>query len=189
MDRPIRQSNTMVAALRSTASSMPESITAEMLYQEHQGRIERLCLMLLGNPEEARDVAQEVFLKMVQRQGTVEEPREWAPWLTRVAVNACHDRRRSGWWKWWKRNGQELTERDIIGPGPEDHAVRAHQRAAIWHAMRSLTDRQREVFILRQIEGWSTIETAEALNSSVESVKLHLFRAMRRMRVALWSER
>jgi RNA polymerase sigma-70 factor (ECF subfamily) len=67
--------------------------------------------------------------------------------------------------------------------------IRAQQRLAIWRAMRLLTERQREIFLLRQIEGWSTIETAEALNVSAESVKLHLFRAMRRMRSALRSER
>ena len=176
----------MSAAFRNSAVSMaPESSDAEMLYRGHQRRIERLCLMLLGNPEDARDVAQEVFIKMLQRHGTSEEPHDWPAWLTRVAVNACHDRRRSGWWKWWQRDGRELNDRDLIGKGPEDHLMRDQQRVAIWRAMRVLTERQREIFIFRQIEGWSTSETAEALNVSVESVKLHLFRAMRRMRVAL----
>jgi RNA polymerase sigma-70 factor, ECF subfamily len=180
----------MVAAVNSIVSSMAfKPITAEVLYREHQQRIGRLCLMLLGNPEEARDVAQDVFVKAVQQHGTSGEPRDWSAWLTRVAVNACHDRRRSGWWKWWQRDGRELDDRDLIAGGPEDYAVRVQHRVAIWRAMRLLTERQREIFVLRQIEGWSTVETAEALNVSVESVKLHLFRATRRMRAALWSER
>jgi RNA polymerase sigma-70 factor, ECF subfamily len=166
-----------------------ESTTAAMLYEEHHRRIGRLCLMLLGNPEDANDVAQEVFLKVVQHYGTADEPRDWSAWLTRVAVNACHDRRRSGWWKWWQRDGRELADGDLVTTGPEDDVVRAQQRVAIWRGVRTLTDNQREVFVLRQIEGWSTRETAEALGLSVESVKLHLFRAMRRMRKALWSER
>jgi RNA polymerase sigma-70 factor, ECF subfamily len=179
----------MVAVIDGIASGMaPESISAETIYLEHQQRIGRLCLMLLGNPEEARDVAQEVFVKMLQWRGTSDEPRNWPAWLTRVAVNACHDRRRSGWWKWWQRDGRELEDRDLVASGPEDSAMQAQQRAAIWRAMRTLTERQREVFVLRQIEGWSTLETAEALNSSAESVKLHLFRAMRRMRAALRSD-
>jgi RNA polymerase sigma-70 factor, ECF subfamily len=166
-----------------------ESTTAEMLYEEHHQRIGRLCLMMLGNPEDARDVAQEVFLKALQQRKDADEPRDWSAWLTRVAVNACHDRRRSGWWKWWQRDGRELTDADLVATGPENEAVRAQQRIAIWRGVRTLTDSQRHVFVLRQIEGWSTQETAEALNLSVDSVKLHLFRAMRRMRKALWSIR
>jgi RNA polymerase sigma factor (sigma-70 family) len=166
-----------------------ESTTAEMLYAEHHERIGRLCVMLLGNPEDARDVAQEVFLKALQKRKDADEPRDWSAWLTRVTINACHDRRRSGWWKWWQRNGRELTDADLVGVGPEDEAVRAQQAVAIWRGIRTLTASQREVFVLRQIEGWSTRQTAEALNLSIESVKLHLFRAMRRMRKALWSER
>ena len=176
--------------MSATASRMAQqSTTAEMLYQEHNRRIGRLCLMLLGNPEDARDVAQEVFLKVLQQCKGMDDPRDWSAWLTRVAINACHDRRRSGGWKWWQRGGRELADSDLIAAGPEDDAVRIEQRVAIWRGVRTLTASQRDVFVLRQIEGWSTSETAEALNLSNESVKLHLFRAMRRMRKALWSER
>jgi RNA polymerase sigma-70 factor (ECF subfamily) len=180
----------MAAGISIATSRMAqESTTAEMLYEEHHERISRLCLMLLGNPEDARDVAQEVFLKALQQRKNAEEPRDWSAWLTRVAVNACHDRHRSGWWKWWQRDGRELTDADLVATGPEDEAVRAQQRVAIWRGVRTLTETQREVFVLRQIEGWSTRQTAEALDLSVDSVKLHLFRAMRRMRKALWSDR
>jgi len=164
-------------------------ISDETLYQEHNQRIARLCTMLLGNPEDARDVAQEVFLKMVQQRRDAGTPSDWRAWLTRVAVNACHDRHRSGWWKWWQRDGRELLDADLTSDGPEHGAVRAQQRVAIWRSLRTLTDHQRDVFVLRQIEGWSTRDTAEALNLSVESVKLHLFRAMRQLRKSLWSER
>ncbi|MGA2410035.1 MAG: sigma-70 family RNA polymerase sigma factor [Candidatus Binataceae bacterium] len=168
---------------------MNDPLTDEALYEEHHRRIGRLCLMLLGNPEEARDVAQEVFLKMVQQRRDAVPPRDWRAWLTRVAINACHDRRRSGWWKWWRRDGRELLDADLIAHGPEDEAVRTQQRIAIWRGLRALTKTQRDVFILRQIEGWPVRATAEALNLSADSVKLHLFRAMRRMRKALWSDR
>jgi RNA polymerase sigma-70 factor, ECF subfamily len=180
----------MVAAIGSAALGEDlEPVTAESLYRRHRQRIERLCVMLLGNREEARDVAQEVFLRVIEHYGRPDEPRDWSAWITRVAINACHDRRRSGWWKWWQRDGRELTDADLIAAGPEEHAMRIRQRRAIWRAMRGLSERQREVFVFRRIEGWSTAETAEALELSLESVKLHLFRAMRRMRLALRSER
>jgi RNA polymerase sigma-70 factor (ECF subfamily) len=57
----------------------------------------------------------------------------------------------------------------------------------MWRSFRKLTTRQQEVFILRQVEGWSTRETAVAMELSEQAVKLQLFRALRRMREALRS--
>jgi len=81
----------------------------DRLYQTEHARVLRLCRLLLSDANEAEDVTQEVFLKLFQ---AVEagDSFAWAPWLTRVAVNACHDRRRSGWWKWWRREHQEFEE-------------------------------------------------------------------------------
>ncbi len=146
--------------------------------------------MMLGDPDEGDEVAQEVFVRMLaQRRGGV-EPAQWGAWLTRVAINACHDRRRSGWWKWWRRDGRELLDADLTTPRTaEDEAITHEQGAAIWRGFRGLSQRQREVFVLRQIEGWPTREVGAALKLTDQAVKLHLFRALRRLREILRSER
>ena len=74
----------------------------ENLYRAHFPRVVRLCGLLLADPHEAEDVAQEVFVKLLQAAKTETRPIAWESWLTRVTVNACRDRRRSGWWKWWR---------------------------------------------------------------------------------------
>jgi RNA polymerase sigma-70 factor (ECF subfamily) len=66
-------------------------------------------------------------------------------------------------------------------------AINHEQTEALWRAFRKLTPRQQEVFILRQVEGWSTRETAIELKLSEQAVKLQLFRGLRRLREALRS--
>jgi RNA polymerase sigma-70 factor (ECF subfamily) len=157
------------------------------LYRLHYDRVLRLCRLLLSDPHEADDVTQEVFIKLFQARQTEERAMVWAAWLTRVAVNACRDRRRSGWWKWWRDRHTEFTEATVAGtaPTPEQAALSNETRQAVWQSFRTLSARQQEIFVLRQLEGWSTNEVAEALGLSPGSIKRHLFRAVHQMRKAL----
>jgi len=157
------------------------------LYRTHHGRVLRLCRLLLSDPDEANDVTQEVFIKLFQAQQTEERAMAWPAWLTRVAVNACRDRRRSGWWKWWRERHTEYVEADYPGTAvtPEQAALSNERRRAVWQALHELSARQQEVFVLRQLEGWSTDEVAETLGLSTGSIKRHLYRAVHQMRKAL----
>src|SRR6266478_2504161 len=103
--------------------------------------------MLLANPDDAEEVGQEVFLKLFQACQTETRPMQWGPWLTRVAVNACRDRRRSGWWKLWRESSVELQEGSITSaePSPEAQAlglspgtVKRHLFRAIRHLRAAL---------------------------------------------------
>jgi RNA polymerase sigma-70 factor (ECF subfamily) len=168
----------------------------DRLYHAHYARVVRLCRLLLGDPHEAQDVAQEVFLKLLRASKTETRDVAWGPWLTRVAVNACHDRRRSGWWKWWRGqrataeedDGVRVIERLSQGPTPEDEALSREVRERIWVAFRKLPRRQQEVFALRYLEGWSIDAIAGALTLSAGSIKQHLFRAVRRLRITIGGE-
>jgi RNA polymerase sigma-70 factor (ECF subfamily) len=167
-------------------------VHCEALYREHAARLVRLGRALLNDPAEAEEVAQDVFLKVIQAHRLGVVPIEWAPWLTRVMVNACRDRHRAGWWAWSRRRrspfeGLELVDRRHAGP--EQAAVGSEWRARIWDVFRVLPDRQREVFALRYIDGCSTAEVAKALEISPGSVKQHLFRAVVRLRRALGGSR
>jgi len=166
---------------------LEDRVRWEALYQAHRPRVLRLCRLLLRDSGEADDVAQEVFLRSFQ---AFAESRitAWGPWLTRVAVNACRDRRRSGWWRWWR--GADATTGDgaeIPDPAasPERAALGAEARGRIWRTFRQLSPRQREVLVLRYVEDRSTEDVAEALNLTTGAVKRHLFRAVRRLRSAL----
>ena len=175
------------------------------LYQAHYRRVLQLCRLLLADAHEAEDVTQEVFLKLYRACQAQPPQMAWGPWLTRVTINACRDRRRSGWWKRWRQSntapwdgraaadtgrhevwpGLEAHRR---GPTPEEEALSSEMRLHIWRAFRKLSRRQQEVLVLRHLEGWSTEAVAETLGLSAGSVKQHLFRAIRRLRAVMGGE-
>jgi len=157
------------------------------LYREHHARIEGLCRLLLASAADAEEIGQEVFLRLHRSLPRAEAPMAWGAWLTRVAVNACRDRRRARWWRAWRDRSDELVEAEIAAPAPtpEETVASREQHALVWAAFRRLPTRQREVFALRQIEGWSTEDTARALGVSTGSVKRHLSRAVSKLRAML----
>jgi RNA polymerase sigma-70 factor (ECF subfamily) len=163
-----------------------EPVSYEALYAAHYADVLRLCRLLLANHHDAEEVAQEVFLRVHQKLLSVNETQVmlWRPWIVRVSVNACRDRRRSGWWKWWRAGSEEYREEThaAAGVNPEEAVVSKETRTRIWRAFQELSGRQREVFALRYIDEWSTEEVAVMLGITTGSVKRYLFRAVQHLR-------
>ena len=159
----------------------------EDLDNAQRSRVERLCRLLLADPDEAQDVTQEVLMKLFRAQQARPATATWNRWVTRVTVNACRDRRRSAWWRRFRSDDTALCEEDLVTPeaGPEDAALAAEVRRRVWSVFRGLSRRQQEVFALRHVEELSTAEVAETLGLSTGSAKRHLFRAVHRLRLAL----
>ena len=112
-------------------------------------------------------------------------------WLTRIAVNTCLDRLRSRRWQLWRRRPQPEDEAAILqlaqatDPNAEDQAFARQIRQRLDGAVGKLSLRQRAVFSLRHYEDRSLAEIAEILNLDVGTVKVHLFRAMEKLREEL----
>lgn len=178
-----------VRAMRTTITKAPISEPAswDRLYDHHHAKVLRLSRALLADDEEAREVAQDVLMKAYQRLHLPEPPQEWDRWLSRVTVNACHDKRRSAWWKWRRRNSDDLNAIDPQwrGLGPEEKVAAREEFLRIQKSFSRLPARQREIFILRYFEQWSTSEIADSLGITAGAVKRHLFRAVQRLRGAL----
>jgi RNA polymerase sigma-70 factor (ECF subfamily) len=137
----------------------------EALVDAHRGRLLRLCRLLLRDPEEAKDVVQDVFMQAYEAQTQSRAPSDWAAWLTRVAINACHDRHRPAGGRAFAARVL-ASRRSPLAAGdssPADRVVSEETRRRIRLAFRKLPDRQREVFVLRYIEDLSTAEVAAAL--------------------------
>ena len=170
---------------RQSDVELPKS--PDTLVDAHYGRLRRLCRLLLGDLEEAEDVVQDVFLKAHEAARFGQPPMDWGAWLTRVAVNACHDRRRAGGWmrfRFWSTPVEDTTlAAEMLGPG--DAALGTETRRRIWEAFRALPRRQHQVFALRYVEEQSTQEVATALGLNAGSVKRHISRAIRQLRRAL----
>lgn len=145
-----------------------EASSFERLVALHERRVLRLAQRLLLNREAARDAAQEVFIRLHRKIRSVSEDRELGPWLYRTTVNICIDLQRR-----WK---DELSI-DIL-PEPADdcqnpeHSVEARQKQQfVLEALQSLTPREREAIVLRDLEGHSTTEVAAMLGSTETTVR------------------
>jgi len=163
------------------------SPSQDTLVAAHYGRLRRLSHVLLGDPQEADDVVQEVFLKAHEAGRLGRAPVDWGAWLTRVTVNACRDRRRAGGWMRFRFRSSQVDDVPLIAetPAPSDAAIGEDTRRRIWVAFRALPRRQQEVFALRYIDERPTAAVAAALGLSAGSVKRHLYRAVRHLRRAL----
>jgi RNA polymerase sigma-70 factor, ECF subfamily len=158
-----------------------------------QKRIFLLCRRMLQDSEDADGATQDTFLKAWQslqnpKSKELDDP---AKWLTRIAVNTCLDRLRSKRWQFWrKRPGWEeeatiLVTAPAQDPDAEDRLFAKEVDARIKKAVERLSLRQRAAFTLRHYEDRSLAEIAEILDLDVGTVKVHLFRATKKLREEL----
>src|SRR3954467_8745717 len=149
-------------ALARVAAGDAEAFAA--LVESHQERLLRLCERMLGDPEEARDAAQEVFLKAYRKAGEVRPQGQVYTWLYRIAVNHCLNRlRRRRLVRFTRLGGAaephdpetpDLDPRD--GAPPPEEALAARRRwAATRRAIEGLPANQRAVLVLIRFEGLS----------------------------------
>ncbi len=163
------------------------------LVEEHAGRIYRLALRMMGNEADAEDVLQETFLNAFRSIDRFEERSSLSTWLYRIASNAALMRLR-------RKEPEQISvdeplERDDgdFVPRqffdfcclPEEDLLRDEAVAEMNRAVEELPPTLRSVFILRDIEGLSTDETAKALGLSVSAVKSRLMRARLKLRERL----
>lgn len=162
------------------------------LFEARADQVYRLAFSLLRDPAEAEDVVQETFLKAMTRLDQFEGRARLDTWLYRVAYNASLDHLR-------RRPTEALPEEepDEAAPAlmpqalvewsltPEHHLLDAEARAALDAAAAALPEKLRVVFLLRDVEGLSGEETAEALGLNLGAVKVRLHRARLALRERL----
>ncbi|HAF47668.1 MAG TPA: RNA polymerase subunit sigma-24 [Anaerolineaceae bacterium] len=160
---------------------------------QNSDRIYRLALKMLGNVQDAEDILQETFIKAFKNIDQFEGRSKISTWLYRIAVNESLMLLR-------KRKGNpiqldaplETDDGDLIPRQivdwcclPEKELMNTETRDHIREAVKTLSDANRAAFILRDVEGLSTQETAEALDISESAVKVRLMRARMQLREEL----
>jgi len=135
----------------------------------HQSKVLMTAWRLLGSKEDAQDAAQEVFLRLYRHLHRVDPKRPLAPWLYRVTVNVCRDLHR-------RRQARQGPVAEEINPGtlardPAGEFTRAEQKRMIELALKTLTEKERAAVVLRDIEGLSTAEVADALGTRQATVR------------------
>ncbi len=157
------------------------------LLTRHEARVLRL-LRLLGVPAADReDVAQEIFVRVFRHLAGFHRGERFRAWLHRITVNASHDYRRRA----ARRRGREAGWDEATEPaatprdGPAESLERSDRRRALERALGALSERERAVFVLCEMEGLATGEVARSLGISSITVRRHLGRARRRLQKIL----
>jgi len=167
----------------------------EQLVRAYDQSVLRHAMNLLRSPEEARDVYQEVFLKVFRNLHTFRFDCSFHTWLYRIVTNVCLDHLR--------KRGVRKEEPAVVetGEGPLDRLENVEETSAhadpernMWNrqlherieeGMRDLTPRERMVFELRHYEGLRLRNIGEILGTTEDAAKNCLFRATQKMRSAL----
>lgn len=161
----------------------------EVLMRRHNERIFRAARAILRDDREAEDVMQEAYVSAYAHLRQFGGRASFATWLTRIAVNEAIGRaRRRG--QYQQLDGEDDTAGDVFmdrdaAISPEQLAYAGEVRSLLEAAVDDLPDGAREVFMLRQIEGLSTAETAACLGTSEDVVKTRLSRARSALRASL----
>ena len=145
----------------------------DLLTRRHERLVMATALRLTGNMEDAKDISQDVFLKLYRNLGKVEAPGALPAWLYRVTVNACHDLRR-------RRPVSapvEMAEELPAEGDPQSSATEAERRRVLEMSLRVLSEKERAALVLRDLEGLSTEETARILGSSEATVRSQISKA------------
>ena len=160
------------------------------MIEEHQRRVFTLAVYLLEDREEAEDVTQEVLIQC-WRRGHEVVPERLGAWLLRVTRNRCIDRirgRRASRSRQTFQDADRMLEAPDLKPGPEGRLRGSQLGEAICRALADLAEPYRSVVILREIQGLAYSEIADALAMPLNTVRVTLHRARRRLRHELREE-
>lgn len=151
-------------------------------YRSEHPAVFRLCLGLMAERSEADDAAQDAMLLLLDRLPTYDARRTWRSWRDTVVLNLCRDRlrRRTRQRQLAERAGEHRLPREL--PDPHDEAAQREVSEILERALAHLTEREREAFVLRDLEGLPTPEAAEALGIGESSVRSLVTLARRRLR-------
>jgi RNA polymerase sigma-70 factor (ECF subfamily) len=156
----------------------------EPLVTPYRAPVLALAYRLTRDGEEAREVAQEAFLRAFRSLARFDVSRSFRNWLFQIAANEARDRMRKA--KRERAAFEEAAhERPAAEAGPEAARERDEIRSRILCSLDCLGPREREVFVLRDLEELDIRETARVLGCSNISVRVNLSSARRKMREAI----
>ncbi|HEY7476571.1 MAG TPA: sigma-70 family RNA polymerase sigma factor [Vicinamibacterales bacterium] len=167
----------------------------ETLIRTHGGRLLAVARRILGNDDEAREAVHEAFISAFRARQQFQAQSRLSTWLHRIVVNAALQKLRVR-----KRRAEDAiddllprflpngdhVERFVDWTEPADETVARHETAhRVREAIDKLPESYRTVLLLRDIEGLSTEESADALQTTANAVKIRLHRARMALRTLL----
>jgi RNA polymerase sigma-70 factor (ECF subfamily) len=175
-----------------TRAQAGDSDAFRVLVERHSRSVFRLAFRLTGNEQDADEVVQESLIKAYRQLHRFESRASFSTWLYRITANCAVDLLRSR-----PRghepldgltvNGEPVAELAAVATTPAaDRLVFSGQvQQGVRDALAGLSDRERTAFLLRHVQGLSIEEISQQLNLKTNATKHSIFRAVRKMRVAL----
>jgi RNA polymerase sigma-70 factor (ECF subfamily) len=162
--------------------------TFELLVRRYNGRLYRAARAIVRDEQEAQDVMQQAYVNAFTHLRQFNGAAKFSTWLTKIAINEALARvRRRGRDEAFHDHHSNVQPFMASSPAhnPERQAFAGELRALLESAIDTLPGGMREVFVLRDVEGLSTLEAAESLDVSEDVVKTRLSRARAALRRAL----
>lgn len=164
-----------------------ETSLFEILMRRHNQRVYRTVRAVLRSDEDVEDAMQQAYLNAYQHLRQFAGEAKFSTWLTRIAVNEALGRLRRRQPQPFEEQEEMMMEMaDPKTPDPEQQASAAELRNAVEREVSNLSDSYRLVFVMRDVEGLSTSETASSLGISEDLVKQRLHRARATLRHNLY---
>lgn len=187
------------ALLESFRSTKDLQVLASLVLR-YQNRIHNAAFRMVGNMEEAEEVVQETYLRVVENLGNMRRQSSFSTWIFRICQNVCMD------WLRAKRRRQEMyaistdpklvvaepdASRDSLNqfvdsrPNPEQELQATEQAELVQKCLDQLPDSQKMALILHDIEGLSYSEVAEIIGTNLGTVRSRIHYARARLRELL----
>jgi RNA polymerase sigma-70 factor (ECF subfamily) len=149
-----------------------------------KNKLFRFALRFLGNEEEARDVVQDVFIRVWNGRDQMDDVQNWEAWCMRITKNLSLDRLRTLTRKQTRPIEESYNVRhDALTPHELTEVGESMEK--ISQMIASLPEKQRQVIHLRDVEGYSYQEICDILGLDMSQVKVNLFRARNSVREKL----
>jgi len=158
-----------------------------LIVEKYQHQVYSICYHIVGNFEDAHDLAQDTFVKAYLNLASLREPLKLASWLRSISTNVC---------KRWLHNRKDYlpletivqTEKELLDdPSPQENIEADERCSFVWKAINSITEKNRPVIVMYYIDGLSYQEIGDFLNLSETTVKSRLHRAREELKGELIS--
>ena len=148
-------------------------MTIEELVKEYSNMLFRICMVMLGNEQDAQDVVQETFCRYIERSVDFHDSEHEKAWLIKVATNGCRDIHR------YRIRHPIANLEDITA------YCEMPEQSEVLRSLISLPDKLKTVIYLHYIEGYKSAEIADMLEISTDSVKKRMQRGREALRLSL----
>ncbi|MCU0343041.1 MAG: RNA polymerase sigma factor [Ignavibacterium sp.] len=166
-------------------------LALEELIYRYDKMVLRLAMKYTGDSDDAKDIYQEVFIRVYKSLSSFQFKSEFSTWLFRITSNVCISFKR----KYKKQNHLSLNDEENSGYistiiedevlSPDNVFVNSEHGEKINHALNTLSPNQKMSFLLKHYEGFKIREIAEMMNCKEGTIKKYLFEAVRKLKTQL----